>query len=115
MIDSNVLANIESRRQPPLFNSPVPSFNCFSRESSLAISANFSFLTSVALSLVNSPSAASGKFRYKYSAIKKPSIASPKYSRRSLLSLPALRWVRAVSSRRLLELNSNKLSSNHEL
>ena len=98
IIASKVLANIESRRQPPLFNSPVPSRIFLSSEFSLAIKARVSFLTNIALSLVRSPSAASVKLIYKYSAIIKPSMASPRYSSLSLLSLPTLRCVRAISN-----------------
>jgi len=54
---SNVFASIESRRHPPFFNSPEPNFISLSSDISRAISANFSFFTSDALSRVSSPSA----------------------------------------------------------
>ena len=77
MTASSVFASIESRRQPPLFNSLAPNFISFSSEISRAISANFSFLTSEALSLVSSPSADFKNFPKRYSELQNPKLHHP--------------------------------------
>ena len=96
---SRASARVETRLAPPDLRSPSPRFKKRPSSSRRAASASAVALTRLARISVSSCWLASGCASNSMRATTKPSTASPRNSKRSKLSAPALLWVSARFSR----------------